>query len=310
MVYYICVNKLKTITMKTRLYITFSTLIVVLILTVSFIPKANAVCNVPNGLATTNITTNSAKFSWNSTGAQGYNVSYRPVGLLNWITLNTNATFVQVNGLVPNVQYEWRVRSVCATISTNIGTITRSAWSTSLTFTTLAAVPCPVPSGLSVTSAGATTASLSWNSTGSAGYNVRYKPVNALAWQYKPSQTNSVTLLGLIPSTNYVWQVQSLCGTATNIGGLSTFSTPGGFTTTQLRLAYNQTYSTISITADQEINEATLTIIDMNGAIVCRKEIRVSSDFSAVELPFLAKGLYAFNITGGSESISQKIFVE
>lgn len=87
------------------------------------------VCNVPSGLNTADITTNTATLSWNTVGnAQSYNIRLRQAGTSNWTTGNSATPSVNATGLTPNTQYEWQVQTNCNSTS--------SAFSPSATFTT------------------------------------------------------------------------------------------------------------------------------------------------------------------------------
>jgi len=86
---------------------------------------------------------------------------------------------------------------------------------------------CSVPAGLtssSITSSGAT---LGWTTvSGAASYNVQYRIVGAASWTATTSTTNSKAITGLTASSNYEYQVQTVCS-----GGTSAFSASGAFTT-------------------------------------------------------------------------------
>jgi hypothetical protein len=76
-------------------------------------------CARPSGfkMKATDITAYSAKLKWSqATGAQTYNIQYRPIGSINWITIHASGllTVKQLNQLHPDTTYEWRMQSVCA----------------------------------------------------------------------------------------------------------------------------------------------------------------------------------------------------
>ena len=88
-------------------------------------------CDTPTGLIASNITDNSAELSWTAaTGAQSYDVRYRPQGTSAWTMQNTANTTITINGLMAEMPYEWQVATVCSASS--------SPFSASSTFTTAA----------------------------------------------------------------------------------------------------------------------------------------------------------------------------
>ncbi|MEM9821944.1 MAG: GEVED domain-containing protein [Bacteroidota bacterium] len=90
---------------------------------------ATAVCDTPTGLATANVTSNSASADWNAVaGAVSYSIRYRATGTSSWTTSNTASTSANFSGLTASTTYEVQVRSNCATLN--------AAYSSSITFTT------------------------------------------------------------------------------------------------------------------------------------------------------------------------------
>ena len=88
---------------------------------------------------------------------------------------------------------------------------------------------CDVPAGLasaSITSSGAT---VSWASVaGAASYAIRYRAVGAATWTSATASATSLSLAGLVASTAYEFQVQSVCGGSL---GSSAFSASSNFST-------------------------------------------------------------------------------
>ena len=176
-------------------------------------------CNIPGGIYSSAITTNSATFSWASTGAVSYNVRYKATASSTWITATSSTTSRSVSGLSASTPYEFQVQSICSGGS--------SAYSASAGFTTTApAGACNVPGGLSCLSVGATLGIVSWSSTGALSYNIRYKAVASSTWVTTSTTSTSRGLMGLSAATNYEYQVQSVCS-----GGSSSYSASGTFRT-------------------------------------------------------------------------------
>lgn len=85
---------------------------------------------------------------------------------------------------------------------------------------------CNVPSGLIANSISSTSVTLNWTPTGAISYNVRYKPVSSSSWITTSSTSNTFNLPGLTPSTNYEFQVASVCSSTLS----SAFSGSANFT--------------------------------------------------------------------------------
>ncbi len=85
---------------------------------------------------------------------------------------------------------------------------------------------CSTPNNISLTP-NATSANISWSNTGAVSYNVQYKLSTATTWTTLTSNSNSLTLNNLTPSTAYQVQIQGVCASLS-----STYSTVLSFTTT------------------------------------------------------------------------------
>ncbi len=73
-------------------------------------------CEPPSGVTAGNITSNSAKISWNPTaGAVSYSLQYRKLGTTRWKNKATTAAALRLKNLLPNTSYEYQVATVCAT---------------------------------------------------------------------------------------------------------------------------------------------------------------------------------------------------
>lgn len=86
-------------------------------------------CVVPTGLTASSITTTSATLNWSTaSGANSYNIQYRPTGTTTWIAATSTTTSKAISGLTQGTQYEFQVQSVCTAGS--------SSYSSSSTFIT------------------------------------------------------------------------------------------------------------------------------------------------------------------------------
>lgn len=86
---------------------------------------------------------------------------------------------------------------------------------------------CNVPSGLSSSSIGTTTATVSWSAaTGATSYSLQYKLSSASIFTTVTTANTSAALSGLSASSIYNFQVASICAS-----GTSAYSTASSFTT-------------------------------------------------------------------------------
>ncbi len=194
------------------------------ILAFSSVSNANASCGIPSNLHITNLTTTSGLFVWNNaSNATSYVLRYRPVGSSTWHRQNSGNNTELVTGLLPNTYYEAKVRSDC---DGDEGT-----YSALYHFTTLSTNPCNLPNVYYFTSDNITSNStlVGWKRvSGATSYNVRMRiRYSNAAWTNAGSTTTtSLQLLGLLPSTQYEFEVQTVCN-----AGTAPYSSYGIFTT-------------------------------------------------------------------------------
>ncbi|MBK5285727.1 MAG: fibronectin type III domain-containing protein [Bacteroidia bacterium] len=206
-------------------------------------------CNTPTGLSSTNITSSDATLSWTAvSGATGYVIRYRVVGVPTWSIKNATTNTKTLLGLNAISNYEWQVHTVCS--SSNSSTVS----STANFMTLISPAPlCSVPTGLSTTGITASAATLNWSAvTGALGYRIQYRVVGAPSWTSAATTVNllsagtSLTVSSLVASSNYEWLVQTSCGNAnySAYSSLETFtssvasgpvcSTPAGLNSTAI----------------------------------------------------------------------------
>ena len=127
---------------------------------------------------------------------------------------------------------------------------------------------CGVPAGLTNSSVGTTTASLSWGAvTGATNYTVQYKKSTATTWTSVTTTTANYNLTALSSSTTYNWQVRTNCSS-----GSSAYTVGPNFTTqaaisTSCTDSYetNNTFSTAkSISANANISALLNTSTDID----------------------------------------------
>jgi trimeric autotransporter adhesin len=173
-------------------------------------------CGAVAGLASSNITTNSATISWNAlSGAISYDVDYKVNTSSTWTNLATGTTALTQNlsGLSQNTTYDYRVRANCSGAT---GVYTQAQ------FTSLSTVTCNTPTGLSSSNITSSAATVSWSVvSGATNYTVEYKLNSASTWTTAAASTTSLTvnLTGLTASSLYDWRVRTNCS-----GGSSAFA--------------------------------------------------------------------------------------
>ncbi|HNS12659.1 MAG TPA: fibronectin type III domain-containing protein [Bacteroidia bacterium] len=198
-------------------------------------------CVTPNDHYSTNITENSAELFWNPyINADSFLVRYAELGTTNytWVTLPGNTHNAVINGLIPDTEYEWVVRCVCAGNPSQ-------AYSRVRTFRTQS-LACNPPDVSFFTSTGVTSseATVGWNAIPSASsYVVRYAVRFSGNWITAPSTNLTELLSGLISSTWYEFQILSICS-----GDSSAWSQSGIFQTLS---------NTISLTRGPYLQQST-----------------------------------------------------
>ena len=146
-------------------------------------------------------------------------MKYKKSNASTWSSSTTNTNSKTLLNLVSNSTYQFLIQAVCG--------LGGGANTTVSTFTTLVAPPCGVPSSLTVSTITAGGATVSWGAVSSAlSYSVQYKVTGALSWTNVSTATNSKSLSGLTPGTNYTFQVSTTCQS-----GSSVYSAPSTFTT-------------------------------------------------------------------------------
>ncbi|MBK8611661.1 MAG: M4 family metallopeptidase [Chitinophagaceae bacterium] len=191
-------------------------------------------CSAPGSLSATNITTNSATLNWvpaqvnnNNTA---YSAAYRLANTNNaWTTLpNTSASSVNISGLLPGTEYQWKVKKLCTYFN---------GPEVFGNFTTLQ-IPCAaIPAGLNSTNITNTTATVNWGTVpGAVTYNLQYKTASATNWTTVTAlSSNSYNLTNLSAGTTYNFQVQAVCASASSsysaVANFSTYCASSGTNT-------------------------------------------------------------------------------
>ena len=181
-------------------------------------------CTVPAGLSVPITDTNAAQITWGAVaGATGYELQYRVAGTTTWTTTTVTAIPAILTSLLPGTTYEVRIQVLCAS-----GT---SGYSGTVSFSTLLppAPTCGIAGFATPPATGITanSAVLRWAAVpGATSYNVRYHKTGTPVWTYTVTATNMVAVSSLTASTDYEFQVQTVCPAGTGIfNGSSLFTT-------------------------------------------------------------------------------------
>ena len=121
----------------------------------------------------------------------------------------------------------------CSTTVTGIGattingTVTGSNWNWNSGAPLNISATCTVASGLTTSSVTSSSAILNWGAvTGAVSFNIQYREVGAATWITISSTTNAVSVSSLKSSTQYEFQVQTVCASgALAYSSAVTFST-------------------------------------------------------------------------------------
>ncbi|MEZ5045870.1 MAG: fibronectin type III domain-containing protein [Chitinophagaceae bacterium] len=191
--------------MKKQFFSKFAFVSVLVLLLSNAINTQAQVCGVPSPTVTT-IGSNYAELSWSSiSGALWYTIRYRvsPSGAWVGASATAGSTTKLILGLTPNTFYDIEMKTNCTGGS--------SAYSTTITFQTLASSTCLTPSP-SITGKSINTVSLAWAAiSGASNYRVRYRETPSGAWTVGSTSATSKTVTDLNDGTQYEFQVQAVC---------------------------------------------------------------------------------------------------
>jgi hypothetical protein len=186
-----------------------------------------SVCDAPDNLTTTTVTTTSAIVTWTGPAlVVGYNVQVRILDTVGatpsaWATYNATENTYTIAPLEQGKIYEYRVQSKCGN-----GVGDTSDWST-IGQVTANAITCFAPENITVTPA-YYSAVVSWSNNGANSYEYGYR-WGLGSYTTLTTQDTVVTLENLSEEKNYDFRVRSICGSET-----SAWSDEVKFTTTSV----------------------------------------------------------------------------
>ncbi|MDP4999052.1 MAG: fibronectin type III domain-containing protein [Saprospiraceae bacterium] len=205
-------------------------------------------CAPPLTLSATDIASNRVTLNWSAaSSASNYEIQIRLSTNSSWYTFTTGQTRMELSGIVPGQLYQWKVRTVCGS-----GT---SEWSVLCTFTGNAGSsstctgtgtqpeggatcfdgiqnqgetgvdcggpcgPCPelsceAPAGMFTSEISTDRATLNWSTVGYASqYQVQIKISSSVSWYTFNTSNINISIRGLANRVVYEWRVRSYCGT-------------------------------------------------------------------------------------------------
>ncbi len=183
----------------------------------------------PPNVTISNIGTTSALITWSPLATSShYFLRYRIVGSGNagWsanialpLAPANTYTLGSLTPLSVYTSYEVQIANMCDNDTT------LNPWSNPKVFTTERT--CDIaPPGLTITNITTTTAQVTWDPFPGATYILRYRKVGIPSWTTVTSNTNTITLTGLLELTQYEMQVANVCS-----GTPGTYTLPYLFTT-------------------------------------------------------------------------------
>ncbi|MEZ5045865.1 MAG: fibronectin type III domain-containing protein [Chitinophagaceae bacterium] len=264
-----------------------------------------SVANVTNFMASS-IGGTTVVFTWdNVAGAAWYTLRYREVGTTTWTYKTSTSSPKTVTGLTAGTDYEFEIRANCS--STSPGN-----YGSNITVSTNAG--CPTPVGLAASNVTASNATISWTpSAGALWYNIRFRPVGSTTWVvYSAPASATITLTGLMASTQYEYQVLAKCAN----NDISGWSILENFTTTASKNSQVEEVSAetfvanitvypnpvrnilnVEVTATAKEN-TTVKVFDMSGRLV--KQLQANTEVGvnnlSIDLSDVSNGLYSVQV--------------
>lgn len=261
--------------------------------------------NVAVSPATVGVTT--ATVTWTPvTGFGWYGIRYKLVSGANWINVTSASTSRNLVNLVSNSDYEVQAKTFC----TNANAGASSAWSTSVLFTTNVLSCTVTPANIASSAITGHTATISWSAVAGAGhYAIQFKPSASVNWIFTSTGGTSKILIALLGSTQYDYQVKTVCdnnnsGLSSDWSATATFTTGAGakgnaIASNEVNVYPNPTTDelNIDVTMDQE-SMTTLKIMDMSGRVV--KQVQsitvIGQNSIKINIAELTAGLYTIQV--------------
>ena len=187
------------------------------------ITSSTPVCAIPTNLAVNGVTSSTGTATWTAGGSETqWEIAYKATAASTWnyAFVNTPPPTYIIPALTAGIDYEVKVRAICAAGDT-------SAYSATANFTT-STVSCNTPTNLvagTITNTGAT---ITWTAGGTeTSWEVEYKLAPATTWTQATTTTPTLALTGLSTCSDYNVRVRAVCG----VGIFSSYTTVVNFST-------------------------------------------------------------------------------
>lgn len=190
---------------------------------VNFSTLTGGCAGPPSNFRITQVGPSTARVAWDRVdNIEDYQIQWRRIGTRTWNTVSSTGTQYQIVNLVPNADYEVRVRANCGGINN------QSPWARAIPFQTERL--CPDAGPITVVDSTGTTLTLSWEAVeGVLNYQVYYRRKDDPNWSTVTGITGTTyTITGLNQITRYEVALRTFCtnGTRSPIGPIRETVTP------------------------------------------------------------------------------------
>jgi hypothetical protein len=308
-------------------------------------------CKMPTNLNTLNIAAKSVEVSWKSeTDLKDYTIEYKTKTATSWLSMSAkNLDKITLSNLVPNTEFEWRIKTNCTEIPTFSNAITfktttlnedcKDIYESNNTFSTAKEIPLN------------TTISALIDNAKDNDYfvfkvNGKQKHIQIvmtdLPFDYdvriynsrqqlvgtsnRKDKSDEKIILNNAPMDNYYVRVYSALGSSNvQCYNLTANVAENIFTrednsenfeaqkpTEKLQVFPNPASETINIELEVTVeNTAQLFLMDLTGKIVYQKQMEVSptNNIFKLDITQLNDGFYLLNVRIGSENHSKKVMI-
>jgi hypothetical protein len=226
------------------------------------------------------------------------------------ITETSSTNSLIVSGFTSGKNYKFKVRTNCGG--------DHSGWSAYFSFTAGSGGgtgTCDVPSGLTVSDISTEGATLSWTEvSGATSYRINVQnasgnpvPMNVIY----SSATNSFTVTGLHPASNYKFKVRSLCPSGkSNWSAYKTFTTAplhAGIADGAYTIYPNPTGNALHISSSFS-GTTEIAVYDLTGKML-QKQIIDEKDIISISTTEFANGIYTVILSNAGNYYTEKIVI-
>lgn len=260
-------------------------------------------CGQPQNITVSDITSSSAVITWDSSSAYKYRLRRKTAWDVDWVYSSVLAPAHQrkFTNLYSDATYIYQVQTYC-----NIELTDSSGYVSGPMFTT--GQDCISPEVINTTDITESSAKANWDpAVNASSYRVRIRAVGDVPWNFfvvKGGGASSYTFSGLNSSTDYEWQVRTICSSLSDYSGF--YDTPAPFTTASAeRLEGNATqhnnYGVIGLYPNPSKGQIQLV---MNTGCNCSESVTIEI-FNT-----LGQNIYAGNLVSDNGYINGRISLD